>query len=712
MTARSLVRHAAAALLLGAALSAPAAGKVLAVLVGVSEYPTLDKRYQLEGPRNDVKRLRAVLQQRGVAAQDLRVLADGVDGAELPTRAAILGAWQQAAERARAGDVLVLYFAGHGSQQPADRRTPQGREEVDGLNEIILPRDVGPWANEKVAVANAIVDHELRRIVDAVTAKGAFVWAIFDACHSATLVRSAADTSSEVRYRQVAPGDLGIPARALDEAATRSSAPAAPAAPVAAATGGSAFFYAVQTDQAAPEMRLPLGEPGRTSHGLFSFTLARALESGRPMSYRQLAQQVFSDYAAMNEARVTPLFSGSALDRAVLDQPAPPVRQWALQRDDGLSLRAGRLSDIAVGTVFAVVPRPLAAASEAIGFVRAESVDSARTTLAPLAWAGKPAPDPAAMPPGAHARLVQSGVAYRLRVAVDAAACAARDCPARAALDRLRAAGTAATGVEVEWLAPGAAADVTLRVLPDRVQVLAPSQQLRTDCARDGKRDDKRDCAAPPTLGLRIAPAAPAETVEAELAALLHRLGRATNLMRLAAAQPASGFGSAGLELSLWLLKPGGAQPLGAERVPRLRAGDVLELRLRNPGRIAVDATVLYTDANYGITALWPDASGVDNRLGPGDEHALRIDITDEAIGVERILTIAAEAQAKAERTDLSFLAQPPLTVLRSASPATADELIQGFRDAAFAEHTTRGAAVRRPTPRTAMHVLTLQVVR
>ena len=303
-------------------------------------------------------------------------------------------------------------------------------------------------------------------------------------------------------------------------------------------------------------------------------------------------------------------------------------------------------------------------------------------------------------------------MAYRLRVAVDAAAAPrATARPARRWIVCVPPARPP-LGVEVEWLASGTAADVTLRVPPDRVQVLALSQQLRTDCARDGKRDDKRDCAAPPMLGLRIDPAARAEAVEAELAALLHRIGRATNLMRLAAAQPATGFGSAGLELSLWLVRPGGAQPLGAERVPRLRAGDVLELRLRNPGRVAVDATVLYTDANYGITALWPDASGVDNRLGPGDEHALRIDITDEAIGVERILTIAAEAQAKAERTDLSFLAQPPLTVLRSASPATADELVQALRDAAFADHTTRGAAVRRPTPRTAMHVLTLQVVR
>ncbi|MFT3956498.1 MAG: caspase family protein [Piscinibacter sp.] len=455
MSLRPFLRHAGAALLFGAALAMPAAATLRAVLVGVSEYPTLDKRYQLDGPRNDVKRLRAVLQQRGVAPAELRVLADGVDGAELPTRAAILAAWQQAAERSRAGDVLVLYFAGHGSQQPADRRTPEGRDEVDGLNEIILPRDVGPWANEKVAVANAIVDHELRRIVDAATARGVFVWAIFDACHSATLVRSADDPSSEVRYRQVAPGDLGIPARAFDEA-TRSSGAAAPAArPAASSGGGSAFFYAVQSDQAAPEMRLPLGEPGRQPHGLFSFTLARALESGRPMTYRQLAQQVFSDYAAMNEARVTPLFSGSALDRAVLDQPAPPVRQWALQRDDGLSLRAGSLSDIAVGTLFAIVPGPLAASSEAIGFLRAEAVESARTTLAPLAWAGKPAIDPASVPAGAHARLVQSGVAYRLRVAVDGAACAARECPARAALDRLRAAGAAATGVEVEWLAAG-----------------------------------------------------------------------------------------------------------------------------------------------------------------------------------------------------------------------------------------------------------------
>lgn len=709
MSLRPFARQTAAALLLGAALAMPAAAALRAVLVGVSEYPTLDRRYQLDGPRNDVRRLRAVLQQRGIAAADLRVLADGVDGAELPTRAAILGAWREAAERSRAGDVLVLYFAGHGSQQPADRRTPEGRDEVDGLHEIILPRDVGPWANEKVAVANAIADHELRRIVDAATARGVFVWAIFDACHSATLVRSADDPSSEVRYRQVAPGDLGIPARALDDA-VRSSGPDALAAPRPApsAGGGSAFFYAVQSDQAAPEMRLPLGEPGRQPHGLFSFTLARALESGRPMTYRQLAQQVFSDYAAMNEARVTPLFSGSALDRAVLDQPAPPVRQWALQRDDGLSLRAGSLSDIAVGTLFAVVPGPLAPSSDAIGFVRAEGVESARTTLVPLPWAGKPVLDAAAVPAGAHARLVQSGVAYRLRVAVDAAACAIRDCPARAALERLRAAGAAATGVEVEWLGAGSAADVGLRVLPDRVQVLAPSQRLRTDCARA----NQRDCVPPPLLGLRVEPGARAEALEAELAALLHRIGRATNLMRLAAAQPAGGFGSGGLEQSLWLLKPGGAQPVGAERVPRLRAGDVLELRMRNPGRIAIDATVLYTDAHYGITALWPDASGVDNRLGPGDEHALRIDITDESIGVERILTIAAEAQAKAERSDLSFLAQPPLSVLRSAAPADADELIQAFRDAAFAEHTTRGAAARRPAPRTAMHVLTLQVVR
>lgn len=708
MSLLPFVRHATTALLLGAALAAPAAAALRAVLVGVSEYPTLDKRYQLDGPRNDVKRLRAVLLQRGVAAADLRVLADGVDGAELPTRAAILGAWQQAAERSRAGDVLVLYFAGHGSQQPADRRTPEGRDEVDGLNEIILPRDVGPWANEKVAVANAIVDHELRRIVDAATARGVFVWAIFDACHSATLVRSADDPTSEVRYRQVAPGDLGIPARALDDA-IRSSGAAEPARAVAPAPGGgSAFFYAVQSDQAAPEMRLPLGEAGRMPHGLFSFTLARALESGRPMTYRQLAQQVFSDYAAMNEARVTPLFSGSALDRAVLDQPTPPVRQWALQREDGLSLRAGSLSDIAVGTVFAVVPGPLAPSSDTIGFLRAETVDSARTTLLPLAWAGRPAPDPAAVPAGAHARLVQSGVTYRLRVAVDTAGCAGRDCPARAALDRLRTAGAAATGVEVEWLAAASTADVSLRVLPDRVQVLAPSQQLRTDCARDARRG----CAPAPVLGLRVEPAGRAETLEAELGALLHRVGRATNLMRLAAAQPAGGFASAGLEQSLWLIKPGGAQPVGAERVPRLRGGDVLELRLRNPGRVAVDATVLYTDANYGITALWPDASGVDNRLGPGDEHALRIDITDESVGVERILTIAAEAQPKAERSDLSFLAQPPLTVLRSAAPASGDEVLQAFRDAAFAEHTTRGAAARRPAPRTAMHVLTLQVVK
>lgn len=313
-------------------LPLPAEAVLRALLVGVSEYPTLTKSYQLEGPRNDVARLRQILLQRGFVSEQIRVVADGIDNVPLPTRHNILAALDELALVSKRGDQVLVFFAGHGSQQPADRTTPAGREENDGLHEIFLPRDIGTWneADTPHTVENAIIDFELLTKVDAIRRQGAFVWGVFDTCHSATLVRSA-DEKSDVRWRHVLPQELGIAPALLSTVKGQknfSKQLEEPLSRTAATTplGGSVFFYATQTTEMTPELRLPLGAVARRPHGLFAYTVMQALENGTAMTYRQMAQFILNKYGAINEARATPLFTGTDLDAAVLGQAENQAR--------------------------------------------------------------------------------------------------------------------------------------------------------------------------------------------------------------------------------------------------------------------------------------------------------------------------------------------------------------------------------------------------
>src|SRR5262245_60802286 len=192
---------AAAALLMLIAGEAVASERY-ALLVGVSSYPSLGENLQLHGPKNDVVLMRALLQQKGFEARNVRVLADGVPGATDPTNAAITGELKALAGRAARGDFVFLFFAGHGSQQPARSVGPQN-PEPDGLDEMFLPRDIGRWSGTTESVQNAIIDDDLGAAIAAIRNRGAFVWAVFDTCHSGTITRGIVDEG--VRYRDVKP---------------------------------------------------------------------------------------------------------------------------------------------------------------------------------------------------------------------------------------------------------------------------------------------------------------------------------------------------------------------------------------------------------------------------------------------------------------------------------------------------------------------------
>lgn len=696
------VRTLAASLVVAVLCSATSAqAELRALLVGVSGYPTLPERYRLEGPRNDVQRMSQVLLQRGFAADRIETLADGVPGAALPTRANILGALARLAGVAQPGDTVFVHFAGHGSQQPADRSSVAGRDESDGLHETFLPLDIGVWDGPAQTVANAIVNFELRAAIDRITDRGAFVWGVFDACHSATLVRGA--VNGTLRYRLVEPKDLGIPRSRLDRAAraapTRGGAVAKPGA-LGSSGGATAFFYATQTTELTPELALPADAADRRAYGLFSFTVAKALERAQPISYRQLGQYVLSEYGSIVEARATPLFAGNGLDTLVLGQTRAPLRQWPLQVGETISVPVGSLSGIEVGAVLAIVPGPLATSDEAIGYVEAKATQADRADLVPIAHARRPAPSRVELRAGQYVRLVFSPPQFALRVALDRHGCAP-DCALGSAVELLRRQGT--TGVEAVWVDAAAGADIVVQQVGERAVFLPPTEQA----------DDLASRAR--ALGLPLHdPAARNESaaqLAARVAANLHLIARARNLLRIAATlgaeSPANGLRTA---LTRRAGKSGTAQPITVESVPDLHDGDQLSLTVRNTGLVALDLTVLYLNADYGVTALFPNRLGESNRLEAGATRTIdEIEIHASPEGLERLMLIAVAAQRLGERADFSYLEQPALTRRRSMASHEFDV----FADAAFADFRQRGAGrPAAPSRSTSMQVFTVKVGR
>jgi hypothetical protein len=722
LTRRQLAQAAVAALAAGglpaawrpalaqAQAQGPATAQRHALLVGVSEYPVSQgtpNPFHLHGPKNDVQLLRGLLQQRGFAPAQITTLADDVPGAQLPTRAAILGALDALAARARAGDFVFLYFAGHGSQMPADPRTAEGRAESDGLHEIFLPRDVGPWNGNTGRVENAIVDFELNRRLDALLARQAFVWAVFDACHSATLMRSAGDP--DVRYRYVDPALLGVPSGSTagqrvpaEEDSLglgRVQPPRTRGAPTGAGTasaspGGYVAFYAAQTTQTTPEMRLPLGDPNRKSYGLFGYSLAEALANVEGVTYRQLSQYLLQRYGAQGLFTPTPLFTGTHLDAPVFgSQAGAAVRQWPLRVERGVAtLRAGLLSQLEVGTVLAVLPSALAPTSQALGQVRVSAADVMSATVVPVAGS---AMDVAKLPAEAVVRAMQAPAPnFRLRVLVgpsSAKASAAEQAAVARAVAELQA--EPRSGIELAWVKPGEAHDVRLHVEAAQLWLVPPSSQFYAQGPHK-------------TPSIRIAQ----PEFKAKLAENLQHMGRALNLLRMASLLQDLPSAQRALQVEARLKpKAGPERALDLASQPQLADGDVVTLRLRNPGRTALDLTALYIDAGYGVTALFPHQSGASNRIEAGGSEEIQVAINVETTGIERLLLIAVEARSQAERHDFSFLQQPRMETTR----AGLSDYASLFAEAGFGApegQATRGARSVPSPERLDMRVLAVRV--
>lgn len=639
-----------------------------ALLIGVSEYPELP-RNALRGPQQDVATMRDVLLQLGFEPSAIRTLADGVAGTPRPTREAIIGAVQRLTEEAAAGDTVVIYLAGHGSVQEA-RPEDWGSRSLDGLDAIFLPADTAPGTLGRPR--NVIVNHEIAGWVRALRAKGVFLWLIFDACHSGYMDRAASRTDN-ARDRAVPPEDLGIDPEALERARRGAQAVVAAGARASRganlpipdldqqATDGAGYvgFFAAQSTEKTPEYPMP--EETSPVRGLFTYTLAQAILANPAGSFAQYRDAVLRRYAERALAVPTPVVVGSNLDRTIAGD-ARPVRQWRLEwRDGRLVLPAGQLHGVTVDSILAVLDDPLAADGAARGFVRVAEARAFDSDVLPVEHRGIAAPDIVAGS-SAVARVTERAVPLVLRVGLPTPARPGATGMGRVsdAIASLRGAAAQGgrTNAQIQWVEPGGGVpDMTLVVDDVRIWLAGPDGAYATSGS-----------GMTPSLAIAGDQAALASTIRDALQAA----ARWTNIARLAngfAAEPLEG-----LDVELTVTRRGRttAERIRTGQVVMAADGDRLEVILRNTGVHAVDATILYVDANRAPLAIFP-SGGATARLAPARgvvRRGLTINVT--TTGPEKLFILATRAEPQAPIQSFEFLSERSARGAREATRGAA----------------------------------------
>ncbi len=701
---------------LATGFSAPAWARTNhAVLMAVTAYPNLPPKNALIGPNHDARLVRDYLANASPVKFDpanITVLADGLDGAtSSPTRANILATLKDIAEKADRDDFVYLHYSGHGSQQPT--LTPE--TESDGLDEILLPSDSSPWDDQAKRIPNALVDDEIGQALDAIRDKGAFVWIVVDACNSGSVTRAASvrvsDDEMDRKLEPTDPDGLGIPASAMpsaDAASVGAGGERRPGLQISGtsgedsravllnsedqsgtsaesiAKGGMVAFFAAQTIETTPEMPLPKGVDGAERYGLFTFTIFSKLAENPNMTYRQLGHSILQQYGADARQRPTPIFEGELDARVFGSERIDTVMQWQVETKDGtVTLPAGRLHRLAPGTKLAILPSPASEMSEARGYLEVVSAENFSSRVKPVSFDGKPALAIGDLPANAYARLSELAVDYRLKVARPTAAAGLEE-DARtvnAVLDELAAAED--KRFNVEFVEPGAEADLRLAVFRESDVKDAP-EGASTDAAlwflpasgevslENGRR--------PPLI---VIDKANRKKLSSAANDNLQKIFRATALSRLSVAsgeQPKD----VSVRFEIKRTADGSMEALSEASVPAVTPGDQVHIVAENNSRGLIDINVLYLGSDYSITHM--DSQRLVS--GARIEEPL-LAFTDQTFGIERMIAVVTEAPPLSEVEDLSFLEQGKVpTATRSAGEGVPSDFASALTDIGLAPAT------------------------
>lgn len=136
-----------------------------ALLIGINYINT---PYALTGCIDDTTRMKELLSSNGFT--DFNILTDLTT--TKPTKANILNELKNLIINAKSGDVLFFYYSGHGSYT-YDRNN----DETDGRDEMLVSSDL-----------QAVLDDELKTIIQNHLSREITLVGMFDSCHSGTIL--------------------------------------------------------------------------------------------------------------------------------------------------------------------------------------------------------------------------------------------------------------------------------------------------------------------------------------------------------------------------------------------------------------------------------------------------------------------------------------------------------------------------------------------
>lgn len=156
-----------------------------ALLVGINEYDRRSQVSSLRGCTNDAKAMKAYLESQ---SGDKTQLHTSVLLNEQATRQAVVDGFREHLQQAEAGDTVLFYYAGHGSQN----RAPEEFWPImpSRLNETLVCHD------SRVPGSWDLADKELSKLIAEVSAKNPHIVIVLDCCHSGSGTRGDRDLSA------------------------------------------------------------------------------------------------------------------------------------------------------------------------------------------------------------------------------------------------------------------------------------------------------------------------------------------------------------------------------------------------------------------------------------------------------------------------------------------------------------------------------------
>ncbi|MEN2744950.1 caspase family protein, partial [Sinomonas halotolerans] len=307
-----------------------------ALLVGIDAYESPVP--PLRGCRNDIEAFAQLLEARAAGPVRIRTLLDGQ-----ATREAVVAGFREHLAQAGPGDAALLYYSGHGSQEPAPEKW--WHLEPDRLDETLVlfdSRSPGQWD---------LADKELAALLGEVAAREPHLAVVLDCCHSGSGTRAALEDGTAGRrapadHRERPLGSFVFDPDAVDALART---------PGAAREAGDESGWALP---AARHVLLSGCRANETSkevvhgekhRGAMSAALEAALVAAGPgaLTYREVHRQLASTVRTLVRAQTPQL---EASDGADLDRPflgatveALPPHFVATHGDTGWTVDGGTM---------------------------------------------------------------------------------------------------------------------------------------------------------------------------------------------------------------------------------------------------------------------------------------------------------------------------------------------------------------------------------